>query len=159
MRRILAILLAVCLWVGFTPLASADIAGLTPCSESTRFIQRAEAATTAQAKARFERYSQALCGEDGLPRLIADGRWSHAGDFIIPGIMFLYIAGWIGWSGRSYLIAIRKEKDPRQKEIVIEVPLAFRCMLSAFAWPASAVGEFTSGQLMAKDGEITVSPR
>ena len=32
-------------------------------------------------------YSQASCGEDGLPRLIVDG-WSHAGDFVYPGIMF-----------------------------------------------------------------------
>jgi hypothetical protein len=30
-------------------------------------------------------YSQASCGEDGLPHLIVDGRWSHAGDLSIPG--------------------------------------------------------------------------
>ena len=159
MRQIFALVLAVCLWFGAVPTAAAEIAGLTPCSESAAFISRAEQATTAQAQARFDRYSQALCGEEGLPHLIVDGRWSHAGDFMIPGLMFLYIAGWIGWAGRSYLIAIRSDKNPREKEIIIDVPLALKCSLGAATWPMAAFGEFTSGQLTAKENEITVSPR
>jgi len=26
-----------------------------------------------------------LCGTDGYPHLIVDGRWSHAGEFVSPG--------------------------------------------------------------------------
>ncbi|NJR69915.1 MAG: Photosystem I reaction center subunit III [Synechococcales cyanobacterium CRU_2_2] len=159
MRRLFALALAVCLWFSFVPTASADVAGLTPCSESARFIQRANAATTDQAKARFERYSQALCGEEGLPHLIVDGRLSHAGDFTIPAIMFLYIAGCIGWAGRSYLIGGRSLKDPAEEEIIINIPRAIASFLGAAAWPLAALGEFTSGKLLAKADEITVSPR
>jgi photosystem I subunit III len=165
MRRLFALVLMFTLWVGFTPSASADIAGLVPCSESPAFQQRAKTAraTTDDPNSgakRFERYSQALCGStDGLPRLIADGRLSHAGDFTIPGLMFLYITGWIGWVGRSYLIAIRKEKNPAMAEIIINVPLALRFMLTGFAWPLVAFKEITTGEMFAKEDEITVSPR
>ncbi len=159
MRRLFALVLAVCLWFGFAPHASADVAGLTPCSENARFVQRAKMASTEQAKARFERYSEALCGTDGLPHLVVDGRLDHAGDFLIPGLLFLYIAGYIGWAGRSYLIAIRGEKDANMKEIVIDIPLAIKCSLGAATWPLAAFGEMTSGKMFAKDNEITVSPR
>ena len=101
MRRLFAVLISALLIFGFAPVAKADVAGLTPCAESARFQQRAAAATTDQAKARFAMYSQASCGADGLPHLIVDGRLSHAGDFIIPGVAFLYIAGCIGWAGRN----------------------------------------------------------
>ena len=83
MRRLFAVVLSALLVFGFAPVAKADVAGLTPCSESARFQQRAAAADTPQAKARFEMYSQASCGEDGLPHLIVDGRWSHAGDCLL----------------------------------------------------------------------------
>ncbi|MEB3105270.1 MAG: Photosystem I reaction center subunit III, partial [Cyanobacteriota bacterium] len=105
MRRLFAVVLSAFLLFGFAPMAKADVAGLTPCAQNARFQQRAAAAKTDQAKARFEAYGQALCGTDGLPHLIVDGRWSHAGDFMIPGVMFLYIAGCIGWAGREYLKA------------------------------------------------------
>ena len=38
-------------------------------------------------KARFKAYSDSdlLCGADGLPHLIVDGDWKHAGEFMIPG--------------------------------------------------------------------------
>ena len=84
MRRLFAVLLSAFLVLGFAPVAHADIGGLTPCAENARFQQRAGTATTTQAKRRFEMYSKALCGADGLPHLIVDGRWSHAGDFMIP---------------------------------------------------------------------------
>lgn len=159
MRQLFALVLAACLWFSVVPTASADVAGLTPCSESAAFIARASEATTPQAQARFDRYSQALCGEEGLPHLIVDGRLDHAGDFIIPGLMFLYIAGWIGWAGRSYLIAIRSDKNPREKEIIIDVPLAVQCSLKGATWPMLALAEYSSGNLVANDNEITVSPR
>ncbi|MFN9069372.1 MAG: Photosystem I reaction center subunit III, partial [Cyanobacteriota bacterium] len=116
MRRLFAVLLTAFLLFGWAPAAHADIGGLTPCTENVRFQQRAGAAKTDQAKARFKLYSQALCGTDGLPHLIVDGRWSHAGDFISPGIAFLSIAGCIGWAGRTYLIAVRGAKDATMKE-------------------------------------------
>jgi photosystem I subunit 3 len=161
MRRLLALALAFCLWFGFAPHASAATPGnnLTPCSENARFIQRASAATTAQAKARFDRYSQAVCGTDGLPRLIVDGRWDHAGDFTIPGLMFLYIAGWIGWAGRTYIRAVGKEKDALMKEVVLDLPLVVKCSLAGATWPLAAFQQFSSGDLTAKKSEITVSPR
>jgi photosystem I subunit 3 len=104
-------------------------------------------------------YSQAVCGADGLPHLIVDGRLSHAGDFIIPGIAFLYIAGCIGWAGRSYLIAIRGDKDATMKEIQIDLPLAFKSTLGAATWPIAAFAEFTSGKMLESDDKVTVSPR
>jgi photosystem I subunit III len=156
MRRLFALVLAVCLWFSLAPVGSANAAVLTPCSESSAFIQRAKGATTPQAKARFDRYSEAMCGEEGLPHLVPDSR---VGEFIIPGLMFLYIAGWIGWVGRMYIQAVKKMPNPTDKEIVIDVPLAIRCSLSGFAWPAAAFGELASGKLTAKDSEITVSPR
>ena len=159
MRRLFAVLISALLIFGFAPVAKADVAGLTPCAESARFQQRASGATTEQAKARFEMYSQAHCGADGLPHLIVDGRWSHAGEFMIPGIAFLYIAGCIGWAGRNYLKAIRGQKDAAMKEIQIDLPLAIKSTIAAATWPLAAFGELTSGKLLESDDKVTVSPR
>ncbi|MGQ4650129.1 Photosystem I reaction center subunit III [Lyngbya aestuarii] len=165
MRRLLALLFAVTLWFGCVSSASAtEVAGLVPCSESPAFQQRAKSARNTtdnprSGKERFERYSQAMCGPEGLPHLIVDGRLSKAGDFLIPSLIFLYIAGWIGWVGRSYLQAIKKEKSPEEKEIIIDVPMAISKMLFGFTWPLAALKEITTGEMFAKDDEITVSPR
>lgn len=162
MRTLLAFLLAFVLWVGVAaPKASADVAGLTPCGESPEFLARAEAATSESAQRRFELYANSgvLCGEDGLPHLIVDGRWSHAGEFLIPSILFLYIAGWIGWAGRTYLQTIKQQGKAEEKEIIIDVPLAVKCSLSGFAWPATAFKEISSGAMFARDGEVPISPR
>ena len=159
MRRLFAVLISALLIFGFAPVAKADVAGLTPCAESARFQSRAAAASTPQAKARFEMYSQASCGEDGLPHLIVDGRLSHAGDFIIPGIAFLYIAGCTGWAGRNYLMAIRGSKDAAMKEIQIDLSLAFKSTLAAATWPIAAFAELSGGKLTESDDMITVSPR
>lgn len=145
------------LWVGFVSPASAY--NLTPCGDTPAFQQRAAKATTGQAKARFQNYSTLLCGEEGLPHLIVDGSAAHIGEFIIPSILFLYIAGWIGWVGRAYVISVRGEKDPEMSEIIIDVPRAIKIMTSGFLWPLAAVQEFTTGKLTVKDSEITVSPR
>lgn len=164
MRRLFALILAVCLAFNFAPPAFALGADLVRCSESPAFQQRAAAArnTTSDPNSgekRFERYAQALCGPEGLPHLIVDGRLSRAGDFLIPGILFLYMAGWIGWVGRAYLIAVRQEKDAEMKEIIIDVPTALPLMLSGFTWPIAAIKELLSGELTAKDEEIPISPR
>jgi photosystem I subunit III len=164
MRRLFALIIVCFLWVGITAPASADVAGLVPCKDSPAFQKRATMArnTTADptsGKQRFERYSQALCGPEGLPHLIVDGRLSRAGDFLIPSALFLFIAGWIGWVGRAYIIAARKSGDAATKEIIIDVPLAIKCLFQGPFWPLLALKELTSGQLTAKDNEITVSPR
>jgi photosystem I subunit 3 len=162
MRRLLALVLTVMLWFGFvsTPPAHALYDNLTPCSQSAAFQDRAQTSQGGNVAARIDFYSQAglLCGSDGLPHLIIDNP-AYAGNFIIPGIMFLYIAGWIGWVGRAYLQAIKKSKTPEDQEIIINMPLAIGCMLSGFAWPLAAFGEFSTGKLTAKDSEVTVSPR
>lgn len=157
MRRLFALVLMVFLWVGFAPPAHAY--DLTPCSETPAFVQRAAKATTEQAKARFERYAQASCGKEGLPHLIVDGSLAHIGEFIIPSILFLYIAGWIGWVGRAYLISVKKDKEPEMSEIIIDVPRAVGIMATGALWPLAALKEFTTGELTAKDGTFTVSPR
>ena len=159
MRRLFALALSALLVFGFAPVAKADVAGLTPCAESARFQQRASAAATPQAKARFEMYSEAVCGEDGLPHLIVDGRWSHAGDFVFPGLMFLYINGCIGWAGREYLKGTRGTKEQYTKEIQIDLSLALKSLLASAAWPVAAFGEFTSGKLLESDDKVTISPR
>ena len=164
--------------------ALADIGGLTPCSESPAFAKRLktsvkklelrmaqyEAASPPalalqqqidRTKARFDKYSRSelLCGTDGLPHLIADGRWSHAAEFILPGFGFIYISGWIGWVGRKYLRAISSTKNPAESEIIINVPLALKIMTTGYIWPIAAWQELISGDLIAPTDEVTVSPR
>ncbi|CAH9111874.1 unnamed protein product [Cuscuta europaea] len=153
--------------------ATADISGLTPCNESKQFAKRekqqvkkletalkkydpesapalALKATIERTHRRFDSYGKQglLCGSDGLPHLIVNGDQRHWGEFITPGLLFLYIAGWIGWAGRSYLIAVRDEKKPTQKEIIIDVPLANRLIWKAFSWPVSAYREYRNGELV-----------
>lgn len=165
MRQLLAVILVLTLWFNFAPSASADgVAGLTPCSESAAYQQKSQnfrntTSDPLSGQKRAERYAEALCGPEGYPHLIVDGRWDHMGDFFIPSILFLYIAGWIGWVGRSYLIDISKEKNPQEKEIIIDVPLAFGKMIMGFLWPLQALQEYLSGQLIVKDSEVPVSPR
>ena len=165
MQRLFALILVFTLWFGFAPTAHADgVAGLTPCGSNPAYQENAKnfRNTTGDPNSgqiRAERYAEALCGPEGYPHLIVDGRWSHMGDFFIPSVLFLYIAGWIGWAGRSYLIAVRDDKKAEMQEVVINVPLAISKMLAAATWPLLAFGEFTSGKLTAKNSEITVSPR
>merc|ERR1712187_260612 len=164
--------------------ASADVSGLTPCFESKAFAKRkkqelkelqkrlkkydadsaaalALRATMEKTDARFDFYGRSglLCGTDGLPHLIADPgcalRYGHAGDVFIPTFGFLYFAGWLGHSGRLYLAATRN----KDKEIIIDVPLAFSCFLKALGWPISVTGEIIDGSVVQNDREITNSPR
>ena len=164
--------------------ANADIGGLTKCSDSPAFTKRLNSSVKKleqrlslyeadsppalalkqqikQTKERFDKYgrSELLCGTDGLPHLVADGRWSHAAEFIIPGFGFIYISGWIGWVGRKYLRSVSTTKNPAENEIIINVPLALTIMTTGYIWPISAWQELTSGELIASKDEITVSPR
>ena len=108
----------------------------TPESKEAGFINK----EIEQTKARFERYGNAnlLCGKEGLPRIIATGQFDRANEFVIPGIMFLYITGWIGWAGRSYLQFAKKTDKPNENEIIINVPVAIGMMSASFLWPFAA---------------------
>lgn len=185
MKRFNILTLLVAVLITLTPnIASAEIGGLTKCSESPAFAKRQKASikkleqrkNTYEAgtppalalqqqiertQARFDKYSRSelLCGTDGLPHLIADGRWSHAAEFMLPGFGFIYISGWIGWVGRKYLRAVSTTKNPAESEIIINVPLALKIMTTGYIWPISAWEELVSGDLVALKEEVTVSPR
>ena len=117
--------------------------------------------TLNQANNRFKRYadSNLLCGKDGLPHLVVDGNPVHLGEFVLPGVGFLYVAGYIGSAGRKYVKTVAKTKNPAEKEIIIDVPLALTIMLSNYRWPLKAWDEFIAGDFVADKDEITVSPR
>lgn len=176
-------LAVICIY-GVPTVTKAEVAGLIPCSESSVFNKRLQNTVkklelkkkkydTSSApylaiekqiqktQVRFSNYRKAnlLCGSDGLPHLITDGRWTHAGDFIFPGLLFLYITGWIGWVGRGYLLAIADTKKPAEKEIILDIPLAIKFMSSGFTWPLAAWQEFSSGNLLKPDDKISISPR
>jgi len=162
----------------------ADFKILTPCKESTIFQKRLISSTKKLesrlklydinskpalalkkeielTKERFFHFQSGnlLCGNDGLPRIIADGRGNHAGEFILPGGLFLYIAGWIGWSGREYIRYALLTDNAFENEIIINVPIAISIMTSGFFWPFKAIKELVNGDLLAGDEEITTSPR
>lgn len=185
MKRFNLISLLFTILLIFTPsYAFAEIGGLKKCSESPAFNKRLKTSVKKleqrmmqyevnsppalalkqqidRTNARFEKYSKSelLCGADGLPHLIADGRWSHAAEFIIPGFGFIYISGWIGWVGRKYLRAISITKNPAESEIIINVPLALKIMSTGYIWPIFAWQELISNDLIAPTDKVTVSPR
>jgi photosystem I subunit 3 len=185
MKRFNLIILLFLVLLACTPnQALADIGGLTKCSESPAFTKRLNASVkkleqrisqyeadsppalalkqqVERTNARFDKYgrSDLLCGTDGLPHLVADGRWSHAAEFILPGFGFIYISGWIGWVGRKYLRAVSTTKNPAESEIIINVPLALKIMTTGYIWPISAWQELISGDLVVPKDEVTVSPR
>ena len=185
MKRYNFLTLLTAVLIMLTPtFALADIGGLTKCSESPAFAKRLKASVKKleqrmntyevgtppalalqqqidRTQARFDKYSRSelLCGTDGLPHLIADGRWSHAAEFMLPGFGFLYISGWIGWVGRKYVRAVSTTKNPTESEIIINVPLALKIMTTGYIWPISAWQEFVSNELIAPTDEVTVSPR
>jgi len=164
--------------------ANAVFDNLTPCKDSTAFQKRLTTSVKKlenrlklytpnskesdfllkeieSTKTRFERYrsSNLLCGKEGLPRIIASGQWDHANEFVIPGILFIYITGWIGWVGRKYVQYASTTENPFENEIIINVPVAISIINSGFLWPVDAWKEFVSGDLLATDDDVTVSPR
>ena len=160
-------------------------AGLTPCKKNKAFAKRekqelkalekrlkkydpesapalALKATMDKTSARFKNYGEAglLCGADGLPHLIVDGNLEHLGEFAVPGLGFLYVAGWIGYAGRSYVMLNKEQASkPTEGEIIINVPMALGLMKEAGAWPVKTFFELKNGTLTAPESEITVSPR
>lgn len=179
-----ALALAAVIGTAVPEAAFADVAGLTPCKESKAFAKREKQevnklkkrlklyeagsapalalnASIEKTQKRFKFYGEQglLCGTDGLPHLIVDGDQAHLGEFVFPGIVFLYIAGWIGWVGRDYLIQVRSAKKPTEKEIIIDVPLALSILSKGFTWPLAAISELKNGKLLESDANITVSPR
>ena len=164
--------------------ANAVFDNLTPCKDSTAFQKRLTTSVKKlenrlklytpnskesdfllkeieSTKTRFERYrsSNLLCGKEGLPRIIASGQWDHANEFVIPGILFIYITGWIGWVGRKYVQYASTTENPFENEIIINVPVAISIINSGFLWPVDAWKEFVSGDLLETDDNVTVSPR
>jgi photosystem I subunit 3 len=169
---------------GTPQIASADVSGLVLCKESPVFERRINVSlqklntrlvnykenTPAylalkeqinRTKGRFVKYGEQglLCGVDGLPHLIADGRLNHAGEFLAPGFLFLYIAGYIGWAGRSYLKYTRMIEKPNEGEIIINVPVAIGMISATFLWPFLAWNELILGELLVSSEDVTVSPR
>ncbi len=65
----------------------------------------------------------------------------------IPTIGFLYIAGWIGYVGRDYLIASKAESKPTQKEIIIDVPMALKMAAQVTPNPSSLNSQSCRGTL------------
>jgi photosystem I subunit 3 len=177
--------LSVLLFIFFTiEPVKADFNNLVPCKESPAFQKRLTSSVKKlenrlklytpeskeagflnseinATKQRFERYSNAnlLCGKEGLPRIIATGQWDRANEFVIPGILFLYITGWIGWVGRKYLRYASTTENSFENEIIINVPIALTIMNSGFLWPVDAWKEFTSGDLLVSEDDVTKSPR
>ena len=181
MKFFFSIITSVFLFLGLTPIALAangpalnadrpstefTASALTKCSENPKFIERASSATTQKDIARFERYGKASCGDDGLPHLILGAPlepWGalfnrgHEGDLLIPGTIFIYIAGIIGWSGREYLIESKKTKNPAENEIFIDFELAQQCLIKGAQWPLLANTQGRSGELRESDKNITLN--
>ncbi len=182
MRRFFAILLSAFLVIGFAPLANAasgpefnpdrddttfEASALTTCAENSRFQERASAASTPQAIARFERYSKASCGDDGLPHLIiaptlepfgALANRGHEGDVLIPAHIFIFVAGIIGWAGREYLRAAKASNDPVDKELFFDPDLLRDALVKGARWPELADKQSRGGDLRESNKNITCSP-
>jgi photosystem I subunit 3 len=184
MKRLYSLFLIFSLFVANPIIASADVSGLVPCKDSAGFKKRLDGSVKklnarlqnyepgspaylsleqqiSKTQARFAKYGDKglLCGTDGLPHLIADGRPDHAGELAIPAVGFLYIAGWIGWAGRSYLQFTKTTDKPNENEIIINVPVAISMMSASFIWPFAAWKELVSGKLLVPGDEVTISPR
>ncbi|MBE9067772.1 Photosystem I reaction center subunit III [Leptolyngbya cf. ectocarpi LEGE 11479] len=160
MQKLLAILLMISLWVGFTaPAQAASNTHLVPCESSAAFQERMHSAPqNYYFDEPYQLYAaNLLCGEEGLPHLQL--RLDRALDIVIPFGIFFYFAGFVGWSGRAYLIGGKQTKNPEETEIFINIPLALRSFMQGLLWPLLAFKELTTGELTAKESELSVSPR
>lgn len=127
--------------------------------DSKEYISLAKEIEKTQAKFKNFEKNNLLCGKDGLPRMIVNGQLDHAHEFLIPGVLFLYITGWIGWVGRKYISYASLSENAYESEIIINVPVAISIMATGFNWPIDALNELKLGKLLASDDDITVSPR
>ena len=183
-RFFFSILIGIWLLFGNVLLAQADFKALELCEKSPAFHKRLESSTkklesrlkfyapnTREAltlankieltKKRFKNYESAtrFCGKDGLPRVIVGISGNYLNEFIFPALLFLYIAGWIGWVSRNYLKKINELSNNYESEIIIDVPLALPIMIRGYLWPVHAIQEISAGYLVASKENITVSPR
>ena len=160
MQMFFAILLMMSLWAGVAnPALAASDTHLVPCQPSAAFQERMH---NAPQNYYFDQPYQAyssnlLCGEEGLPHLQL--RFDRAIDIAIPFAIFFYFAGFVGWSGRAYLIGSKQTSKPEEAEIFIDIPLAIRAFTQGLLWPLLAIKELTTGELTAKESELSVSPR
>ena len=158
-KKLLPLILATVLWFTAAPAASAD-GILVRCKDSPAYQERVASYPDNYYFNEPDRaYGQYLtCGEaDGLPHLVINLKNSL--DIAIAFGIFFYITGFIGWSGRAYLRAIREQKSQEQLEIFINLPIAVRALSQGLLWPMLAVKQTLSGELTARNNEITVSPR
>ena len=183
-KSLITFCFALIVLIGNGQIVKADLVPLQLCKESPSFQKRLISSTKKlenrlklytpeskeayalvnkieQTKKRFKSYANStlFCGKEGLPRIVVMGSWGHANEFILPGILFLYIAGWIGWVGRAYLGITNKITNDYEKEIIINVPLALSTMATGIWWPFAAIQEFSAGDFTAAKEEITISPR
>ena len=160
MQTLFAVLLTVTLWTGIpSPALAASGTHLVPCQTSGAFQERMhDAPQSYYFEQPYQLYaSNLLCGEDGLPHLQL--RFDRAVDIIIPFAIFFYFAGFVGWSGRAYLIGSKQSSRPEELEIFIDIPLAIRSFIQGLLWPLLAFKELSSGELTTKDSELSISPR
>lgn len=159
MKKLLPFILAIAIWFVAVPDASAD-GILVRCKDSPAYQERvANYPNNYYFNEPDRAYGEYLtCGEaDGLPHLVIS--WRNSLDIALAFGLFFYIAGFIGWSGRSYLIANSQEKSQEQSEIFISLPIAIKAMSKGLLWPILAVKQTFSGELTADKNEISVSPR
>ena len=160
MKKLFGIFLVILIWFSNIPPAfAAGATHLVPCQESTTFIERMQNAPKSYYFDQpYKAYStNLLCGEDGLPHLQL--RLDRAIDVAIPFAIFFYFAGFVGWSGRAYLISSKKSNNPEEMEIFINIPLAIQSFAQGLLWPLLFSKELTTGELTAKENELSVSPR
>lgn len=169
MRKLFAILLIGMLWLGAAPSAvaaplpaaapAASDTHLVPCQSSPAFQERMKSAPeNYYFDQPYQAYSaNLLCGAEGLPHLQL--RFDRAIDVIIPFAIFFYFAGFIGWSGRAYLIGGKRAAKPEESEIFIDLPLAIRSFAQGLLWPLAAIKELTTGEFTVNRDELSISPR
>jgi len=93
------------------------------------------------------------CDKDSGQPLVLPVITNERGSVVAPALIFLYIAGWIGWAARSYL----QRTQCAEKELLIDIPLASMCMLSGFSWPVTAWQEIVDGKMTARDEDIILT--
>ena len=159
MKKLLPLILAIVLWFTAAPAASAD-GILVKCKDSAAYQEKVASYPNNYYFNEPDRaYGEYLtCGEaDGLPHLVINLK--NSVDIAIAFSLFFYITGFIGWSGRTYLITISQQKSQEQSEIFISFSEAIPAMSKGLLWPMLAVKELLSGKLTADKNEIYVSPR
>lgn len=159
MKKLLPWFLVLALWFTVPKVAIAD-GILVQCKNSSAFQARvASSPDTYYFNEPGRAYGEYLtCGEaDGLPHLVIN--LQNSVDIAIAFSLFFYIAGFIGWSGRSYLQSISQQKSQEESEIFINLPMAIQAVIKGLLWPMLAVKELLSGELTAPKDEISVSPR